>query len=241
MLAVHRHRDTWTRDLDYHIALTEFARSRFIRAGVLSEKVMVKPNFVYPDPGVDLDCDRQYTLFVGRLSDARFRTILEAWHLLPRIPLVVIGGGPDLERMKSEAARRGLANIRFAGHLPRQDTLQAMRHAKMLVFTSEWYENFPVTIAESFASGVPVICSKLGAMEEIVDNGRTGLHFRVGDRNDLAAKVEWLWSHEDQRRSMGREARHEFETKYTADHNYPLLMEIYERALENSRGSAPRC
>ena len=106
-----------------------------------------------------------------------------------------------------------------------------MHGARFLVFPSEWYENFPVTIVESFACGVPVICSRLGSMEEIVHDNRTGFHFSPGDSKDLADKVEWAWNHPEYMRSMGEEARHEYETKYTGEKNYPLLMEIYQHAL----------
>ena len=94
------------------------------------------------------------------------------------------------------------------------------------------YENFPVTIAESFACSTPVICSRLGAMEEIVSDGRTGLHFTPADSEDLAAKVEWAWTHPEQMLGMGAQARSEYESKYTAEKNYPLLMEIYNRARQ---------
>ena len=106
-----------------------------------------------------------------------------------------------------------------------------MRRARFLIFSSEWYENFPVTIAEAFACGVPVVCSKMGAMEEIVEDGRTGLHFVAGDPADLAARVDWAWSHPERLQQMGKEARREYETKYTAEKNYPLLMDIYRHTL----------
>jgi glycosyltransferase involved in cell wall biosynthesis len=93
-----------------------------------------------------------------------------------------------------------------------------------------------MTIAESFACGVPVICSRLGAMQEIVDDGRTGLHFTAGDAEDLAGKVDWAWSHAERMRAMGMEARQEYESKYTAEKNYPLLMEIYQHAVTRHPG-----
>ena len=234
MLGVHRQRQTWTRDVDCYIALSKFARNRFLNAGLPAEKLFVKPNFVYPDPCIHANGEGRYALFVGRLDEERVRTLLAAWNRLcePSIPLVIIGGGPQLEQLKKETVRRGLTQVSFRGHLPRDQTLAAMHGARFLVFSSEWYENFPITIAESFACGVPVICSRIGAMEEIVQDGRTGLHFSPGDGKDLADKVKWAWNHPERMRSMGKEARHEYETKYTAEKNYPLLMEIYQHAVE---------
>ena len=68
-------------------------------------------------------------------------------------------------------------------------------------------------------------------MQEIVDDGRTGLHFTAGDAHDLAEKVDWAWNHTERMRLMRKEARREFESKYTAEKNYPLLMEIYRHAV----------
>ena len=87
--------------------------------------------------------------------------------------------------------------------------------------------------------GVPVLTSRLGVNGEIVDNGRTGLHFSPGDPGDIARTVERAWSSEDELRRMGRQARIEFETKYRADENYARLMDIYRAALARKGAAAP--
>jgi glycosyltransferase involved in cell wall biosynthesis len=74
----------------------------------------------------------------------------------------------------------------------------------------------------------------MGAMKEIVVHGRTGLFFAPGDPNDLAQRVEWAWTHPDEMREMGMEARREYESKYTAEKNLPIIMEIYKWAIANS-------
>jgi glycosyltransferase involved in cell wall biosynthesis len=72
-------------------------------------------------------------------------------------------------------------------------------------------------------------------MAEIVADGKTGLHFTAGDAADLAAKVEWAWTHAEEMEEMGRAARREFEGKYTGAANYRRLMGIYELAMANHR------
>jgi glycosyltransferase involved in cell wall biosynthesis len=235
MLTSHRMRHTWQREVSCFIALSEFARNKFIEGGLHPEKIFVKPNFVYPDPGARTEIG-DYALFVGRLSPRkRIDTLLAAWKKLSQpIPLHIIGDSSEREILQNEAARQGLNHVQFKGQLPRPQTMAAINHARFLVFASEWYENFPVTIAESFACSTPVICSRLGAMEEIVTDGRTGLYFNSGDANDLAAKVEWAWQHPEQMRVMGLQARSEYELKYTAEKNYPQLMAIYDRARPKS-------
>ncbi len=234
MLTSHRVRKTWQHEVACFIALSEFARNKFIEGGLPAEKIIVKPNFVSPDPGSQ-PTTRDYALFVGRLSPRkRMETVLAAWKRLPRsIPLHIVGDSSEREQLQAEAAREGLTNLQFRGQLPREQTLEAIHGARFLVFASEWYENFPVTIAESFACCTPVICSRLGAMQEIVTDGRTGIHFTPGDPVDLAAKVEWAWTHPEEIRTMGAHARAEYEAKYTAEKNYPQLIEVYKKALQN--------
>jgi glycosyltransferase involved in cell wall biosynthesis len=110
--------------------------------------------------------------------------------------------------------------------------MELIKAALFLVFPSLWYEGFPVTIAEAFACALPVIAAGRGAMAEIVEEGGTGLHFAPDDEKDLAAKVEWAWSHPQEMEAMGRNARAEYEAKYTAHRNYEMLMEIYQRARD---------
>jgi len=240
MLAVHRTRQTWDRELASFIAPTEFARSRFLKGGLPAHQVVVKPHFVDPDPGARAG-DGSYAVFAGRLSpEKRVSTLLEAWTgLRNRIPLVVIGGGEPLDRLKQRAITDNLDMIEFTGSLPHDQTMATIRGARFLIVASEWYETFGLTMIEAFACGVPVICSRIGAMKEIVEDGRTGLHFAPGDGRDLAEKLEWAWNHPERMRQMGREARQEYERKYTAEKNYPLLMQIYERAIAGHNVESP--
>src|SRR2546429_1099631 len=79
MLTTHRLLGTWSRMIDYYLALTDFARRKFIAGGLPADKILVKPNFVYPDPG-DGNGERSYALFVGRLSPEKgLPTLLAAW------------------------------------------------------------------------------------------------------------------------------------------------------------------
>jgi glycosyltransferase involved in cell wall biosynthesis len=80
-----------------------------------------------------------------------------------------------------------------------------------------------------------VLAAQIGAVGEVTEDRRTGLHFRPGDPEDLAAKVEWLLSHPGELARMRREARAEYEAKYTAERNYEQLMAIYLGVLEGRR------
>ncbi len=232
MLAVHRRLHTWTEMVDRYVALTDFARRKFMALGLPVMKLLVKSNFVYPDPGQRV-CNGEYALFVGRLAAGKgLKTLLAAWARFNRdIPLMIIGDGPLRPELEADANDRRLTHVYFRGPLARAETLAAMKEARFLIYPSECYENFPMSIVEAFSCGIPVICSRLGAMQEIVADGRTGLHFTPGEGESLAQQLEWAWTHPRTMAEMGREARREYEAKYTAEKNYSTLMEIYQGAM----------
>jgi glycosyltransferase involved in cell wall biosynthesis len=103
--------------------------------------------------------------------------------------------------------------------------------AAFLVLPSQCYENFPRVVIEAFAKGTPVIVSRLGAMAEIVEDGRTGLHFDPGDPEDLAGKVRSMLADPLKLKRMRQAARDTFDEHFTADTNHKILMAIYERAI----------
>src|ERR1700680_1242450 len=216
MLSVHHARKTWHRMVDRYIVLTDFARSRFVKAGLPAEKITVKGNCVDPDPGMRTQ-EGSYALCVGRVSQEKGTpTLLKAWRQLPRTcTLRVIGDGPARLQLEREAAADGLSNVTFMGQQPRDRVIEAMKGARFVVFPSELYENLPLTIIEAFACGVPVLASHLGAMQEIVEEGRTGMFFRPGDAEQLAQTVASAWEQPAYMRLLGKQARKEYETKYT--------------------------
>ena len=237
MLAVHRCLRTWTRRVDCYVVPTEFSRQKFVAAGLPARKIVVKPNFVSHDPGLRVGMGSG-ALFVGRLSAGKgVRTLISAWtHLGNRIPLDVVGDGPLLKELEQQVAVNRLSNISFLGRLTGDEVRSRLKRARFLIVPSEFYETFGLSIVEAFACGVPVIASRHGAMEEIVDDGRTGLHFTPGNPQDLAAKAKWAWTHEAEMDIMGHNARNEYEAKYTPDQNYRMLMDIYRQAIR-SRGA----
>jgi glycosyltransferase involved in cell wall biosynthesis len=233
MVAVHRAIGTWRQKVKVYVALTEFARRKFVEGGLPAERIVVKPNFITRDPGSKKK-PGEYALYVGRLSEEKGpQVLLRSWPRLRRaIPLKIAGAGRLKDELGREIAAKGLLEVDLLGQVDSQAIAGLFHEARFLVLPSLCYENFPLALAEAFACGVPVISSRLGSMAEIVADGKTGLHFSAGDDVDLAAKVEWAWTHPEQMRIMGREARAEYEAKYTAARGLENLMSLYHRAME---------
>ncbi|NNJ71534.1 MAG: glycosyltransferase family 4 protein [Kiritimatiellales bacterium] len=238
---VHRLLGTWRNKVDRYIALTEFAKSRFVDSGVLpAEKVSVKPNFINdPCTSESAEPKKNQAVFIGRLwPEKGCHVLVEAWvEAFKRSPglngceLLIIGDGPGRE--KSEALCSGRPAdyaIQFLGTIPRAEVLETLKASRFLVLPSIWYEGFPMTIVEAFACGVPVLSAKLGSMLSIIEEQKTGLFFEAGNIDQLVEKLVWAVSHEADMDRMGKNARVEFEKQYSTQHNCEQLLEIYQKA-----------
>jgi glycosyltransferase involved in cell wall biosynthesis len=229
-VSFHSRLGTWNKAVDRFTVYSQFAMDKFIQGGVPAEKLAFKTNFLHPDPGVGQG-KGGYAVFVGRLSiEKGIGVMLDAWRQLDgKIPLKVLGDGP-MSGLVSEAIE-AMPNIEWLGRRSLEEVYEVVGNAAFLVFPSEWYETFGRVAIEAFAKGTPVIASNIGAIAEIVDNGRTGLHFRPSDADDLARKVKWLLDHPNELAQMRQAARLEFEEKYTSENNYHRLIEIYRMAI----------
>jgi glycosyltransferase involved in cell wall biosynthesis len=232
MLTVHRAIHTWDTKVTRYVALNNFCRDKFIAAGLPPERIVVKPNFVdFPAPEVG---ERNGFLFVGRLSSEKgIEVLARAMAALDGAALRVAGTGPESHRLA------GVAGLVRLGALTGDNIRLEMTAAAALILPSIWYENFPRTLVEAFACGLPVIASRIGALAELVQDGVTGLLFEPGDADDLADKMRWALQHPEQMAQMGRNARRQYEAEFTAERNYQQLMAIYADAIAEVKAKAP--
>ncbi len=228
MLSTHRALGTFQNKVSRYIALNEFCKAKFVAGGLPADRISVKPNFV-PSPGQPQWASRAGGLYVGRLSEEKgIQVLLGAMRLEPDLGVQIIGGGPFEDEV------RGVAGEAYLGFRPLPDIMARMAHAAFLVLPSVCYEGFPRTLVEAFASGMPVIASRLGSMAELVSDGRTGLLFEPGSAEDLAAKIRWAQAHPAEMLQMGQAARLEYEARYTPERNCAELIAIYRSAMAES-------
>ena len=230
MISTHRLVGSWNRRVHQYFAVSQFAKEKLAAAGVPSDRIAVKPNFVHPDPGLGSGRGR-YAVFVGRLSPEKgIETLLETWqqHDLP-VSLRIVGDGPLSDRVASMAHRE--PSIEWLGRRPASEVLDIIGEAEMLIMPSRWFETFGRTIVEAFAKGTPVIASNLGAMAELIDHNRNGLLVSPGQPDELARAVRSMASDDLLRARLRRAARAAFLEHYTEDRNHGLLMDIYRAAM----------
>jgi glycosyltransferase involved in cell wall biosynthesis len=230
MLTAHRAAGTYRAIVDVYVALTEFARQKFIRGGLPAGKIVVKPNFVGTDRGAG-DGAGNFGLFVGRLDASKgLDVLLNAWSKVPGdARLKILGDGPLAPAVREAAAKD--RRIEWLGRQPLDVVYDMMGQAAFLVISSVWYEGLPRTVVESFSKGTPIIASKLGALEELIRPGETGWHFEPNDASDLASSIAGALANPVGLRQMRGLARREYEGKYTASDNFRQMMALYARAL----------
>ena len=227
-VTMHKAMGTYRDKVTRYIALNQFCRQKFVDGGLPANKVVIKPNFV-EDAGLPTWDDRQSGLFVGRLSTDKGVAVLLQAQQLSGASVDVIGAGDLLEKVRQQLGHRAL------GFLPVAEIITKMRRASYLVVPSLWYENFPRTLVEAFSCGLPVIASRLGALAELVEDGKTGLLFEPGNAQDLAEKLSWAQANPQTMSQMGRNARLKYEQAYSPQTNYEQLLAIYQDALVSAR------
>lgn len=233
MVALHRRAGTYANAVDRYIALTDFARDRFVAAGIPADRIDVKPNFA-PDPfreSAAAEPPREGFLYVGRLSAEKGPLWLAdaASRMGSEATVTIVGDGPL--RGEIEAAGGANARLRVFGSRSRSDVQHLMRHATAVVIPSLCFEMFPVVAAEAFAAGCPVIASDHGGLASIVTEGVTGRLVPPGDAPALAAALDRLGSEPGEAARMGQRARRRYEEAYSPDATYARLDAIYRDVL----------
>lgn len=232
MLTRNRWHGTYQNMVNRYIALTEFAADRLIAGGLPRERVTVKPNFVadVPTPGPG---NGRYAVYVGRLSAEKgIRTMLSAWKHLSKVPLKILGDGPYRQEVEAAIVRDKLP-AECLGFCDRLATIEVVSRAAFQIVPSEWYEGFPMVIVEAYACGTPVVASRIGSLDEVVEEGVTGVKFEPGNPMDLAEKVSALWADRIRQAGLRHTTRDIFEQKFSGKKNYEALMTIYASAISD--------
>lgn len=239
MVGAHKAIGTWRNAVGLYIALSQSSRHKLIAGGLGADKIAVKPNFVYPDPGVGPG-GGGYCLCVGRLSAEKgVLTLIDAWRRLD-LPqtLKIVGDGPMGALAASAAV--GRSNIELLGRRSQADVYDLIGRADLLIAPSECFETFGLVVAEAFAKGTPVLVARIGGLPELVTDGGNGLLFEPGNAADLAEKARRLLSEPDTLWRMRSAAREAYERNFTVEVNHAMLMAIYKRVAKRPTAAGPR-
>jgi glycosyltransferase involved in cell wall biosynthesis len=224
MARLSRYIGVWKNDVSAFVCLSEFSKALFTRAGFSPGKLHVKSNFIPSGPVRNriAKTPEPSVAFIGRLSEEKgYKFLLTAW-IGRKERLFLAGSGDNLEAP---------ANIEHLGQLGRSEILHLIEKSWVIVVPSIWHETFGLVVVEAFMLGTPVLASANGTFETLIENGRTGMLFKIGDEEDFQDRLNALLGDGELRNRITVAARAEYERRYTPDVNGRSLEEIYLQVM----------
>lgn len=217
----------------FYICLTDFNREKLLQLKqIKAERVFVKPNFVQEQKEIQpYERRKNQFVYVGRLEEIKgIDVLLKAWKLLGEDApeLLLCGKGPLEDWCREFIAEHHLTKVKQLGFLPNERVKEIIGESKALILPTQVYESFPMTIAEAYACGTPVIGSDLGNTGNLIEDGKNGLKFFHRSPEKLAEAV--------------RKAKYAFVglkteniRKYSVESNYEQLRKIYETCCHHNQ------
>lgn len=207
-----------------------YLRNKFIEYGFDEKQIVHIPNFV-PSYLQEAKAPGDYYLYVGRLEEYKGVWLLVKAFAEANLPLKIAGTGTLLEPLKKYIAELGIKNISILGFVDPSKVPELIQSAYMTVAPSIWPENFPYSILESLANGVPVIGANTGGIPELVIPGKTGLLFPVGNLQSLIDAIRHSAQHQSEILSFRERSIKEVIENYTPEAHYRRISSLYSEVV----------
>jgi len=212
--------------IDLFISPSKFLAQKVLSMGFKPKHIVTLPHFAETKGIVpSYSWKNKEILYFGRISREKgIRTLIQSVKGVD-VVLKIIGNGPLHDELREFVKKEGMLNIVFVPHLPHNELLKQISDCMFTVIPSEWYENCPNTVTESFICGKPVVGARIGGIPEMVIDNETGLTFESGNADDLREKILQLISNPDEIVSFGKNARCFVETQLSPERYYDMFMQ----------------
>lgn len=220
------------RKVDHFIGVSHFIRDKMVEYGVPAEKISTVHNFVDSARFTPSHEPGGHILYFGRLEKVKgLYTLLAAAADLKGVPVRIVGEGAERSALERQAERNGSDHIEFLGFKRGRELERLIRSSVCTVLPSEWYENCPLSVLESFAYGRPVIGSRIGGIPELIEDGRDGFLVPSGEVAPLREKLHWMWENRETAVELGRAGRQKVEERFNPSAHYEAVMQVYRKVL----------
>ena len=178
-----------------------------------------------------------YIIYYGRLAKEKgILTLLKAMKEVSNTELFIVGDGPQRNELEMFASNNNLEHVKFLGLKGGEELKNLVASSSFVVVPSEWYDNSPLVIYESFSLGKAVVGANMGGIPELIDNEVNGLHFQAGDVEELAERMNFLLKNKKTCRNYGINARKKAETEFAPRPHYEKIMAIYRKMINTAKG-----
>jgi len=221
-------------NVDTFLTISDFQRDFFTaRLGIEPARVAVNYcAIVVPPQPVDDPGAGTYVGFAGRFAYEKGVDVMVEACRMAGLPMRFAGDAPQ-----HPAIRPG-DDASFVMTKSPAELAKFYREARVIVVPSTWTEAFGIVPAEAMSHGIPVVASRLGALDGTVVDGKTGLLATAGDAADFAEKISRIWNDRDLARRLGRGAREHVVANFSRQAHFDRLMAIYARAIERNAAGA---
>jgi glycosyltransferase involved in cell wall biosynthesis len=218
--------------IDRFIAISDFQKQKVAEHGVPEAKLCRVYNFVEPGPEpTGPGGDGGYFLYFGRIERVKgLFTLADAAADRPQLRVKIVGDGDAKPELARYLEREKIDNVELVGFTGGAELLSLIRGSVATVLPAEWYEPFGLTVMESFAQHRPVVGSRMGALPELIDDGRDGLIVEPGNAEALGRAMQELARYPGRAEAMGRVGRAKLLDRFTPDAHYEALMRVYREA-----------
>lgn len=212
---------------------SSFTLSKLNEYGIPNEKLNHIPTFFNlkeNNPTVEY---KPFVLFVGRIEKQKGLMTLIKTFENTNYNLKIIGFSNDgYENELKNYLKDKIHNIEFLGKMSFEEIVPYLKSCLCTVVPSEWYDNFPNVILESFAYKKAVVATNFGSLPELVQNDKTGLTFKYADINDFRCKITYMFEHQDKARIMGEEGYNAILSHYSPKEHYKQLNKLFETIVK---------
>ncbi len=246
----------YQKNIDYVLCPSQFMSDMFLKAGWAKEKIIHLPYFIdfnlsihpvnrcvipseamgyreplrHPERSDGISSHKNYILFFGRLSEEKgIDTLIKAMKDLPDIKLKIVGTGPELENYRLQIADYRLQNIELLGYKSGNELNNLIANAKFILVPSIWYENYPLSILESYSFGVPALVSNLGGLPEMIPEKNKNFIFTAGHTSELKEKINFLWQNDNLLTEAGESVKNFVRENNDPEKYYQKLLKLIQK------------
>ncbi len=178
-------------------------------------------------------------VFAGRLVyekgvDVLVQAFALAIRSVPDARLLIAGDGPERKNLVELAEQLGVAaSVTFLGHLPKEALEKKFAQAWVQVVPSRWAEPFGLVAVEAMMRETAVIASRMGGLEEILQDGETGYLVPPNDPPWLAQRLEELLRDRAKAEAMGRSGRRVAEARFSLARQCEQFVSLYQQMVSD--------